>query len=169
MERKRLLMVIFAVVLLTSSSCISISLTGSSVHKDAKTVSIATFPNNATLINPSLSQDFTIALRNKIQSQTPLNLVNYNGDYEIEGEIINYTNASVAIQGNDIAAMNRLTITVKVRFVNKLNENENFDQTFSNYVDYSTNENFTAIENNLVKDITDALTDQIFNKAFVNW
>lgn len=151
-------------------SCkMSISLTGGTIDARAKTVAITNFPNNASLVNPTLSQSFTTALKDKIQGQTPLTIVSRNGDYSIEGEITGYTVSPVAIQGNDAAAMNRLTITVRVRFVNSFDETQNFDQSFSRYADYSSTQNLSSVEAGLISSINDALTDDIFNKAFVNW
>lgn len=155
--------------LLFSSCKMTVSLTGGTIDARAKTVAIATFPNNASLVNPTLSQSFTTALKDKVQGQTPLTIVSTNGDYEIEGEITAYTVAPVAIQGDETAAMNRLTITVRVRFTNKYDENLNFDQSFSRYADYSSTQNLSSVESSLVTSISDALTDDIFNKAFVNW
>lgn len=155
-------------VLMTSCK-MSISLTGGTIDARAKTVAITNFPNNASLVNPNLSQSFTTALKDKIQGQTPLTIVNRNGDYTLEGEITGYTVSPVAIQGNDAAAMNRLTITVRVRFVNSFDETQNFDQTFSRYADYSSLQNLSSVESSLINSINDALTDDIFNKAFVNW
>ena len=160
--------VILLAVLLTACR-MSVSLTGGTVDARAKTVAITTFPNNATLINPTLSQSFTTVLKDKIQGQTPLTIVDRDGDYEIDGEITNYTVNPVAIQGNDSPAMNRLTITVRVRFTNKFNEDQNFDQSFSRYADYYSSQNLSSVEAGLVAEISDALTDDIFNKAFVNW
>lgn len=167
-----------AVVVLVAALCsvllpvgcrMSVSLTGGTIDSRAKTVAINTFPNNASLVNPSLSQSFTTALKDKIQGQTPLTIVSRQGDYEIDGEIIAYTVSPVAIQGNETAAMNRLTITVRVRFTNKFDENQNFEQTFSRYADYASSRNLSSVESTLVTEINDALTDDIFNKAFVNW
>ena len=161
------LLLLLAVVL---ASCkLSVSLTGGTVDARAKTVAITNFPNNASLVNPMLSQSFTTALKDKIQGQTPLTIVSRNGDYSLEGEITGYTVSPVAIQGNETAAMNRLTITVRVRFVNSFDETQNFDQSFSRYADYSSNQNLSSVESNLINSINDALTDDIFNKAFVNW
>ena len=149
---------------------ISVSLTGGSVNPNAKTVYVATFPNNASLVNPNLSQEFTTALKNRIQSQTPLTLIDTkNGDYTFEGAITGYSITPIALQGNDVAAMNRLTISVRVSFKNKFEENLNFEQTFSRFADYSSNLNFTNIEAGLMQEIVDFLTEDIFNKAFVNW
>lgn len=162
---------IFMVTCLLLSSCrLSVSLTGGNINPNAKTVYVQTFTNNSTLVNPSLSQDFTTALKNKIQNQTPLTIINNgNGDYGLEGEITNYTVTPVAIQGNDQAAMNRLTISVRVRFTNSFDETQNFEQTFSRYADYLSTQNFTSVEGTLVEEINEALTDDIFNKSFVNW
>ena len=44
----------------------------------------------------------------------------------------------MAIQGDETAAMNRLTITVSVSFTNKFDETQNFEQSFSRYADYSS-------------------------------
>ena len=162
-------MSVILLILLLAGCRMSISLTGGTVDARAKTVAINTFPNNASLVNPQLSQVFTTALKDKIQGQTPLTIVATNGDYEIEGEITDYTVNPVAIQGNDSPAMNRLTITVRVRFTNKFDENQNFAQSFSRYADYYSSQNLSSVEAALVAEITEALTDDIFNKAFVNW
>jgi len=150
------------------------SLTGGSVHPSAKTVYVATFPNNASLVNPNLSQDFTAALKDRIQSQTPLTIIDLkNADYVFEGAISTYSVTPIALQGssqgNDMAAMNRLTISVRVTFKSMFEENLNFEQTFSRYSDYSSALNFTTIEAGLVQEIVAALTEDIFNRAFVNW
>ena len=169
MKKRAIYSIVIAATLLLSGCRMSVSLTGGTVDARAKTVSINTFPNNAMLINPTLSQSFTTALKDKIQGQTPLTIVDNDGDYDMEGEITGYTVAPVAIQGNDPPAMNRLTITVRVRFSNRFNEDLNFDQSFSRYADYYSSQNLSSVEDGLVTEITEALTDDIFNKAFVNW
>jgi hypothetical protein len=147
-----------------------VSLTGGSINPNAKTVYVATFPNNAILVNPRLSQEFTTALKDRIQNQTPLTIVDTkNADYVFEGAITGYSINPIALQSNDIAAMNRLTITVRVTFKNKFDEPLNFEQSFSRYSDYSSALNFSGIEAGLMEEIVSFLTEDIFNKAFVNW
>jgi hypothetical protein len=149
---------------------VQFSMTGGSVNPNAKTVYVATFPNNASLVNPGLSQEFTTGLKDRIQNQTPLTIIDLkNADYVFDGAITNYSVTPIAIQGNDQAAMNRLTISVRISFKNKFDENLNFDQTFSRYSDYASSLNFTSIESGLMQEIVSALTEDIFNKAFVNW
>ena len=165
----RALIALLAVVVFTGCR-LTVSLTGSDIDARAKTVYIQTFRNNATLVNSTLSNEFTSALKDRIQGQTPLTIIDtQNGDYKLEGEIIGYSINPVAIQGDETAAMNRLTITVNVRFTNTFDDTKNFEQSFSRYVDYSSTQNFTSIESSLVQSINEALTEDIFNKAFVNW
>ena len=169
MKKRTKYYMVIAIAMLLTGCRMSVSLTGGTVDPRAKAVAITTFPNNASLVNPTLSQSFTTTLKDKIQAQTPLTIVNENGDYSIEGEIVDYSVNPVAIQGNDTPAMNRLTITVRVRFTNKFDENQNFEQSFSRYADYYSTQNLSSVEASLVAEISDALTDDIFNKAFVNW
>lgn len=152
-------------------SCrISYSFTGASISPEVKTIQINQFPNNAVLVHPTLSQEFTDALRDKFQSQTNLILVNQNGDLVIEGEITDYNTRPTAIQSDDVAALNRLTITVKVTFVNKLDESQNFtNQAFSRYDDYPSTQDLSSVAETLVKTINEYLVEDIFNKAVVNW
>lgn len=161
--------VLFLSMISLFTSCGIYSFTGASIHPQAKTVSIKTFPNLAPMVNSSLSQEFTEALQNKFQQQTSLTLVESNADYELEGEIVGYSTSPIAIQGNETAALNRLSVSVNVRFVNKFNEKENFEQRFSRYVDYDSSRNLSEVEAELVKQINEVLVEDIFNKAVVNW
>ena len=162
---------IYGIALALFVGCVfRFSLTGGTVDPNAKTVFVATFPNNASLVNPNLSQEFTTELKNRIQSQTPLTVIaTKDADYLFEGAITNYTITPVALQGDDKAAMNRLTISVRVTFKNTFDETLDFTQTFSRYSDYLSDQNFTSLESSLMQSIVSDLTEDIYNKAFVNW
>lgn len=166
---KKIKFFLFSITLLLINGCGVYSFTGASISPDIKTISIQQFPNLAMLVQPTLSQSFTMTLRDKFASQTNLNVLQNNGDLNIEGEITGYTNQPVAIQGNQQAALNRLTITVKVRFTNKKNNKQDFESTFTRYCDYSSQSNLSAVENDLIKEINTDLVEDIFNKAVVNW
>jgi hypothetical protein len=170
MKRFVLIFNIFIIALFILEGCTGgYSFTGASIPPDAKTISIQNFPNYASLVNPQLSQVLTDGLRNAFSSQTSLNLVDYDGDLDIKGEITNYTMQPTAITGNDQAAMNRLTITIKVVFVNTKDPNANFEQSFSRYKEFSAQMNFSSVESSLVEEIVNELIDDVFNKAVVNW
>ena len=145
------------------------SFTGASIPAEAKTVSVQYFPNHAQLVNPLLSNDFTSALRDAMMNQTPLDMVDSGGDLAFEGEITDYKTIPVAITASQTAAMNRLTITVRVRFSNRFDETKDFEQSFSHYEDYPSDQDLNAVQESLTGTIIEALVEDIFNKALVNW
>lgn len=148
---------------------VNYSFTGASIPPEVKTVSIHYFKNTAPLVKSNLSQQFTDALRDRFSSQTSLTQVTNGGDLDIAGEITGYATSPIAIQGNETAAMNRLTMTVSVRFTNKFNEAQNFETSFSRYQDYPSSQSLASVEETIVKQINDYLVDDIFNKTVVNW
>ena len=145
------------------------SFTGASIPADAKTISIANFPNYATTVYPQLSQVLSDGLRNTFASQTNLVVTSSGGDLDLSGEITKYTVQPTALTSNDQAAMNRLTITVKVKFTNDKDPNANFEQSFTRYKEFSAQLNFASVESTLVGQIVDEIIEDIFNKAVVNW
>jgi len=151
------------------SGCGIYSFTGASISPDVKTITVKYFPNNALMVQPTLSSKFTEALRDKFTNLTNLNLVTSNGDLLLEGEITGYTTEPVAIQGDQKAALQRLKITVNVRFTNSKDEKQNFESSFSRYVDYDASSRLSDVEEGLIDQINDELTQDIFNKAVVNW
>jgi hypothetical protein len=152
------------------SSCkMNYSFTGASIPENVKTVSVQTFQSYAPLANANLSQTFTEALKNIFLSQTNLDLVAKDGDLQFEGSITGYNVTSVAIQGNETAALNRLTISVKAKFTNTKDKELNFETSFSRFLDYESSQNLASIEDDLIKDINEQLTQDIFNKAVSNW
>lgn len=162
------LLIIISIVLL-HSSCLRVTFSGASIHPEAKTFSVQYFENNASLVQPILSQILTEQLRDKIMGQTQLSMVSSGGDMAFEGEITGYTLSPVAIQSGEAAQLTQLTITINVRFFNALDDNKNFESRFSRYQQFSTSSNFSSIEEGLVEDIVTELVEDIFNKAFVNW
>ena len=151
------------------SGCGIYTFSGASIPAEAKTVSVQYFPNNAQLVNPLLSNTLTNALNDIFVNQTTLQSVAQNGDLSIEGEITGYSTAPIAITGNQTAAMNRLTVTVNVRFTNKYDESKDFEQRFSQYQDYPSSQDLNAVQDVLVEQIVEDLCQDIFNKAVVNW
>ena len=146
------------------------SFTGASIPPGAKTLSVATFPNNASTVNPQLSQKLTDELMQMFSSQTPLTVMNgEEGDLHVDGEITGYDTRAAALSSNDEVSMNRLTVTVKVRFTNAIDPEANFEQSFSRYRDYPASRDFSSVESGLVSEIVTELCEDIFNKSVVNW
>jgi hypothetical protein len=164
-----LLFLVAGMMILTYSCRMSYSFTGASISPNVKTVTILNFPNNAGLVVPTLSRTLTEALKDYFSSQTNLILIERNGDLLLDGSITSYAVLPVAIQGNETAARNRLTITVNVKFTNKTDPKQNWETSFSRYQDYSSSFNLSTVEEGLIREITDQLVQDIFNKAVVNW
>ena len=169
MRIKAKIAVLCVALALVFQGCGIYSFSGASIPAEAKTVSVAYFPNHAQLVNPMLSNDFSTALRDAMMNQTPLDMVDEGGDLAFEGEITDYRTTPVAITASQTAAMNRLTVTVKVRFSNRFDETKDFEQSFSNYEDYPSDQDLNAVQESLTATIIEALVEDIFNKALVNW
>lgn len=168
--QKVLLFLLFLTFPLWQQCKISYSTSGASIPPDARTVSIDYFQNRAPIVVPNLSTTFTESLKDKFISQTSLDLINGKGDLHFEGEIVDYNTQPINIQGNERAAQNRLTIAVKVTFINQKAPKFNFEnQTFSRYADYSSTQELSAVENQLIDEIVEQLVQDIFNKSVVNW
>lgn len=145
------------------------SFTGGSTG-DAETIQIDFFPNTAPLVEPTLSQSFTVALQDLFLRQTNLKLTDSGGDLHFEGEITQYRIIPVAATAEQTAAQNRLTIGVRVRFFNRLNEEDNFEQTFSFYSDYNGSLQLTgAVLESAYDEIFERITQDIFNAAVAKW
>ncbi|MBR1799346.1 MAG: LptE family protein [Bacteroidales bacterium] len=145
------------------------SFTGASIPPGAKTISVETFPNYAATVNPQLSQRLTDELEGMFASQTSLVVEKHNGDLQISGEITGYDTRASALSSSDEVSMNRLTITIRVHFVNTKDSEADFEQQFSRYRDYSASQDFSAVEEALVSEIVQELCEDVFNKAVVNW
>lgn len=145
------------------------SFTGASIHPSVKTVTVRFFPNNAPLVVPALSQQFTEALKNKIQSNTNLTPVNEQGDLEFSGAITDYRIQPQAASANEVAAVNRLLITVQVDFINRVQESLSWSSSFTRFADYSSNTDLATVQDRLIQEILDQLMEDIFNKALANW
>lgn len=152
------------------SSCYTLK--NVSIPPDLKTINIQFFENNAPLVVNNLSQTFTEALKERIRTQSPLSLVRGEADATLSGSIIGYTIAPVSIEATSnnappIAGANRLSITVKVKFVYDKDKKINFEESMTRFANYKGDIN--SQEQNLIQEITKQLTEDIYNKAFSNW
>lgn len=148
---------------------ISYSFTGASIAPNVKTFSVYYFPNRAKLVNPNLSQLFTDGLQEKLIKQTSLNQISEDGDLEFNGQITDYDVRPMNIVSGDLAAQNRLTIGVKVKFTNNKDHTQDWEKTFTAYEDFESSNSLSSVEDQLVPEIIKKLTDDIFNASVANW
>ena len=150
-------------------SCGAYSFTGGDTG-NAKTIQVDFFPNQAPLIEPTLSQKFTQELQDLFTRQTNLTLVSSGGDLHFSGEITDYRITPMSANANQTAAQNRLTISVNVNYINNLDDKKNFEKRFSFYYDYGATEQLTGgILDTALKDILERLTQDIFNASVGKW
>jgi hypothetical protein len=164
----------FSCLLILPISCGVYSFSGGTTN--AKTISIADFYNNADLGPANMGQYFTNQLKTYIVQNSSLSVVSEEGELQMEGEISNYTYTQIAptSTGNDndlyAASSTRLTITVRVTYINSLDETMSFkDKTFSFYKDFSNDENVSDVEEAYTRQIFDRLVNDIFNASIANW
>lgn len=151
------------------AGCGVYSFTGASISPEVKSVSVDFFPSYAALAPANMPQSFTESLRELFVSRTNLDLLTKNGDIRFEGYISDYITRPVAIQGNETAAKNRLTITVNVTYSNTKDEDKSFEKNFTRFADFESTQNLTDVEQALIEEINEQLILDIFNEAVVNW
>lgn len=138
-------------------------------YAKTKSISIVDFPNNAELIYPTLAQTFTEKLRDAYQKQTRLQLLKKGGDMHIEGEITGYQLTPMGVGTDTYATQTKLTVTINVRFTNFKNSSDDFERTYSAFKTYDNTQNFTDVQDELVKAITEEIVDLIYNDTVAKW
>ena len=167
MKNIKLLVILLTVIVL--SSCGVYSFTGGSTG-DAKTIQVDFFPNNATLVEPIVSQKFTKELQDLFLRQTSLDLVTNGGDLHFEGEITQYRLIPISATAEQTAAQNRLTVGVRVRFYNKLVPEDDFDRSFSFFSDFDANAQLTgSLLEEALTEIFERITQDIYNASVAKW
>ena len=156
------------VLLFFLQACVSYSFVGVDIPAQASTVCIKQFQNNAPSVNLKLSNELTTQLKDRFRSSTKLTLVDSRGDLHIEGEITGYSHEDVA-QGADMTTMHRLTITIRIKYENRFDESKNVEKTLSRYLEFDRNKSLQQVEDDLVRQICEALVDDIFAATVGNW
>lgn len=167
---KRLFTLISLIVIMQACS-ISYKFNGAALdYTIYKTISISQFPIRAALVYPPLQQTFENQFTEMIERQTRLRVMDSgNTDLRIEGEITGYSLSPQAVNENAYASQTRLTITVRVKYIDNKNDGQEIDQTFSAYRDFSSNEMLTDVQDELCTQISKELADLIFNATIGNW
>lgn len=165
---KRLLFILTAALLI--SSCGIYSFSGTSIQPDVQTITIDFFEYRAQRVNPSLANDMTEELKNKFRRLTKLEQVEENGDLEISGTITGYDVRASAITANEVAAQNRLTVTISINFTNNKYPEDSFEnKNFSAYADYDSTNSLDAVESSLCTEIVEKIIEDVFNATVAQW
>ena len=170
MIRSSFFIMLFALV---SQSCGVYSFTGATIT--AETITIKTFFNDASNGPANLGVTFTDQLRDYFQNNTSLSQINDGGELQMEGSVVSYRltpvapSAAQSDQERDVANLTRLSITIKVEYVNLENEDFSFNKNFSQFADFNSDLGITAVENTLIDEIYEQIILDIFNASVANW
>ena len=165
---KRWTLILIGVLLV--SACGIYSFSGTSIQPDVKTITIPYVEYRALRVNPSLSNDLTEALKEKFRKLTRLEEVDVDGDLEVICEVTGYDTKATAVTADELASQTRLTVTVKVDFINRKHSEEEFqNKTFSAYEDFDATLSLDAVEAGLCESIIEKLVEDIFNATVAQW
>ncbi|MFT4777698.1 MAG: hypothetical protein ACJAU0_000088 [Flavobacteriales bacterium] len=135
----------------------------------AKSFSVDYIKPQTPLASPSIAQNFTEALRDLIQRQSTLKLEDEKGELQFQGMITDYRISPVGVSGEETATRNRLTVTVKIKYTNTIETDLSFDRVFTKFSDYDSTQDLLSVEDLLMEDISEQLTQEIFNASLGNW
>lgn len=169
MRKLIIVLTLLAVFVTGGCSIVRYSFSGTSIQADVKTVTINYFEYKALKVNPNLSNDLTEALKDKFRKLTKLEQVDMDGDLELQGEITGYEVRAAAVTANEVAAQNRLTVTVKLKFTNRKYPEDDFENNFSAYSDYDSTYSLDAVESTLCQEIVEKLVEDMFNASVAQW
>ena len=151
-------------------SCGIYSFTGTSIQPEVKSITINYFEYTAPKVNPSLSNMKTEGLQDKFTRLTKLEQVDMDGNLEIVRAITGYDVKATAISAKEQATQNRLTVSVKVTFLNRKFPEDDFeDKGFSAYADFDASQSLDAVEASLCEEIVEKICDDIFNATVAKW
>ncbi len=164
-----ILSVFFMSMVLTACS-VSYKFNSSSIdYTKTKTITIAVFPIRASYVWAPMQTIFNEQLRDIFSSHTRLVQVNRNGDLKIEGEITQYSQRNKSVSSEGYSALTELSMTVNVRFTNNVNHDEDFEQSFTATASYDSRLSLNSVQEGLVEEMVEDITEQIFNATVANW
>ena len=148
---------------------VSYSFTGADIPPQAESFSVDYFVVEAPLASPTYAQDLTEGLKDLLLAQSGLELVRRNGDLQFSGVVTRYDVTPTTLQGDETAAQNRLTISLRVNYVNGFDEEKNFEKQFSRFADFDAGTDLSVVEEGLIEEINEQLLQDIFNASLGNW
>ena len=156
--------------LLLHGCSVSYKFNGASINYDkVKTIQIAQFPIRSSYVWGPMEAIFNNMLKDEFADHTKLIQVKRNGDLKLEGEITNYSQRNKSVSAEGYSAQTELSITVNVRFTNNTNHAEDFEQQFTATQTYETTQSLSSVQEELVTQMCEDITGQIFNATMAQW
>ena len=170
MRSKWLGIIIWSVAMMLSACSVTYSFNGASIdYATTKTIQISDFPIRSNYVWGPMANIFNNQLKDQFANHTKLIQVRRNGDLKLEGEITNYSQRNKSVSSEGYSAQTELSLTVNVRFTNNTNHEQDFEQQFTATSSYETTQSLSSVQEQLVTEMCEDLTDQIFNATVANW
>lgn len=165
---------VLSTLLAILSACFptSIGFKDASMDPDLKFFSVENFEQIAANTPMNYPVQFTEFLKDGIVSNTKLKLVpidNPNTHLLFSGEISRFDLMPVSIQTDNQAAQTRLTVGMKVSIENLLKPDKSLNFNVSRFVDFNSDSDYNALENQLLENINSQLLQDILNQLQSDW
>ena len=138
-------------------------------YTKVKTIEIENFPIRSAYVWSPMQSIFQNKLTDIFANQTRLKQVKRNGDLQLSGEITAFDQYNKGVSSEGYSSQVQLKMTVNVRFVNNKKHEEDFERQFSATTEYDASQQLTAVQEELVTQMTKDITEQIFNATVANW
>ncbi|HYE96370.1 MAG TPA: LptE family protein [Rubricoccaceae bacterium] len=159
-----------SVLCLLIGGCGVYSFTGASIPEHLRTVAVPLVEDRSAGGVPDLDRRLTDALQERFAGRTRLVLEpdESAADAVVQAAITAYTLTPVAVTGEEVASLNRVTIEVAVRYVDRVEDRERLARTFRASSDYDPDAG-PAAEADAAFAALAQLADDVFNAATSDW
>ncbi|MBO7294213.1 MAG: LptE family protein [Bacteroidaceae bacterium] len=162
--------ILLSLLMLLTACSVTYKFNGSSInYEKVKSISIDKFPIRSAYVWSPMESMFYNSITDEYAQKTKLEVLKRNGDLQLSGEIVEYSQTNKAIAADGFAAQTQLKVSVNVRFTNNSNHDEDFERRFSATVEYDSSQQLNAVQEELVQEMIDDIVDQIFNATVANW
>lgn len=162
--------ILLSLLMLQTACSVTYKFNGSSInYEKVKSISIDKFPIRSAYVWSPMESMFYNAITDEYAQKTKLEVLKRNGDLQLSGEIVEYSQTNKAIAADGFAAQTQLKVSVNVRFTNNSNHDEDFERRFSATAEYDSSQQLNAVQEELVQEMIDDIVDQIFNATVANW
>lgn len=160
-----------ACIIIPSACTISYGFTsiGGLDYSKVKTVSFDKFPIRSSYVWAPMEAMFYNTMVKEFSSKTKLKVQKRNGDLDLQGEIVEYSQTNKSVAADGFSAQTQLKITVNVRYTNNTKHEDDFEQRFSATTVYDSSQSLASVQEELVQEMIDDIIDQIFNATVANW
>ena len=162
--------ILLSLLMLLTACSVTYKFNGSSInYEKVKSISIDKFPIRSAYVWSPMESMFYNSITDEYAQKTKLEVLKRNGDLQLSGEIVEYSQTNKAIAADGFAAQTQLKVSVNVRFTNNSNHDEDFERRFSATAEYDSSQQLNAVQEELVQEMIDDIVDQIFNASVANW